>query len=316
MDDSSGLLRAIWDNPHDDTPRLVYADWLDDHATYSGQCGVCEGHGLLDEDGRGSSEGTICENCKGSWKGNGYADLAEFIRVQVELARIACFYCRSGSLCRHKGTRYSLRRRERELFGGAGDWWPDVPAGFVTLLPGGRYSAADYPIVEVACGFPATVYLTTDWLMGGQECENCGGTGRVDGHRYEQSEPCPDCGGEYGPSEEDNPRGVCPGTGRTPGLAAKLGAVVGLTAVRLVDLEPQLSEQHRGWWRWYTGSDADNGEIPEPVYHLLKGEYPTSKYGRSKQPYWPTRETARDALDAATLTYCRSEAAKTVTGVH
>src|SRR5262245_17230006 len=31
MTDEKGLLAAIWDDPHDDTPRLVYADWLDDH---------------------------------------------------------------------------------------------------------------------------------------------------------------------------------------------------------------------------------------------------------------------------------------------
>ncbi|MBA4067200.1 MAG: hypothetical protein C0501_26540 [Isosphaera sp.] len=31
MSDEQGLLAAIWDQPHDDTPRLVYADWLDEH---------------------------------------------------------------------------------------------------------------------------------------------------------------------------------------------------------------------------------------------------------------------------------------------
>src|SRR4051794_8966487 len=43
------LLRAVLDDPDDDAPRLVYADWLDDHGAH---------------------------------------DRAEFIRVQIELARL------------------------------------------------------------------------------------------------------------------------------------------------------------------------------------------------------------------------------------
>lgn len=31
MSDEKALLAAIWEHPHDDTPRLVYADWLQEH---------------------------------------------------------------------------------------------------------------------------------------------------------------------------------------------------------------------------------------------------------------------------------------------
>lgn len=48
MTDGEAILRTILDNPDDDAPRLVYADWLDEH---------------------------------------GQEEAAEFIRVQVELAR-------------------------------------------------------------------------------------------------------------------------------------------------------------------------------------------------------------------------------------
>jgi uncharacterized protein (TIGR02996 family) len=48
MSDEKALLAAIWEHPHDDTPRLVYADWLQE---------------------------------------NGQPERAEFIRVQLELAR-------------------------------------------------------------------------------------------------------------------------------------------------------------------------------------------------------------------------------------
>ena len=49
MTDRDALLRAICENPDDDAPRLIYADWLDEH---------------------------------------GDARQAEFIRVQIELARV------------------------------------------------------------------------------------------------------------------------------------------------------------------------------------------------------------------------------------
>jgi uncharacterized protein (TIGR02996 family) len=47
--EEKGLLQTIIDTPHDDAPRLVYADWLDDH---------------------------------------GQSERAEFIRVQIELERL------------------------------------------------------------------------------------------------------------------------------------------------------------------------------------------------------------------------------------
>lgn len=31
MSDEKALLAAIWEHPHEDTPRLMYADWLDEH---------------------------------------------------------------------------------------------------------------------------------------------------------------------------------------------------------------------------------------------------------------------------------------------
>ena len=37
MSDESALLTAIIEHPDEDTPRLVYADWLDEHATSAAQ---------------------------------------------------------------------------------------------------------------------------------------------------------------------------------------------------------------------------------------------------------------------------------------
>src|SRR5688572_3979360 len=53
MMEDAGLLTDILEDPEDDAPRLVYADWLDEHAS--------------DESGHAR---------------------AEFIRVQIELARL------------------------------------------------------------------------------------------------------------------------------------------------------------------------------------------------------------------------------------
>ena len=86
MNEGDLLLRAICENPKEDDPRLRYADWLDE---------------------------------------NGFAERAEFIRVQVRLAgpfRGCDPVCNQetghGRHCEHD-LRDELRRRERDLWPGA-----------------------------------------------------------------------------------------------------------------------------------------------------------------------------------------------------
>jgi uncharacterized protein (TIGR02996 family) len=43
MTDEEGLLRAICFSPDEDTPRLAYADWLDEHALPPRKCDHCNG---------------------------------------------------------------------------------------------------------------------------------------------------------------------------------------------------------------------------------------------------------------------------------
>ena len=94
--DASALLAAVALHPDDDTPRLVYADWLQENGgtmacpnkdavfgpTISGSNHVVYEHA------RPSSRWVKCRTCYGS---GGVPDAtaarAEFIRVQVELAR-------------------------------------------------------------------------------------------------------------------------------------------------------------------------------------------------------------------------------------
>ncbi len=90
-----GLLRDVCEHPDDDTPRLVYADWLDEH---------------------------------------GDPDRAEFIRVQVEAERLPGRGPRRKQLLARAGQLQAAHGREwlAELpaFGGA-SWGPAFRRGFV-----------------------------------------------------------------------------------------------------------------------------------------------------------------------------------------
>jgi uncharacterized protein (TIGR02996 family) len=91
--DGEALIRSVLANPADDAPRLVYADWL--------------------------------EEC-------GRAEDAEFIRVQVELARFGGAFHKDKSGRRRHMPAHVERLTERELelwFGGRGR--PDLPEELV-----------------------------------------------------------------------------------------------------------------------------------------------------------------------------------------
>src|SRR5262245_59570255 len=68
MSDEKALLAVIWEHPHEDTPRLIYADWLDEH---------------------------------------GQPERAEFIRVQIELAKVNRW---------DDAPEPALKQREKELW--------------------------------------------------------------------------------------------------------------------------------------------------------------------------------------------------------
>lgn len=74
----SELLAAILQNPADDAVRLIYADWFDERSGVE-RCHHCAGLGYT---GR-----SLCGFCATTGRvSSGYAERAEFIRVQVELA--------------------------------------------------------------------------------------------------------------------------------------------------------------------------------------------------------------------------------------
>lgn len=102
MNERDALVRAICDNPDDDTPRLVFADWLQEHGEEARaefvrvQVRFAEllRHGVPDADGLGARARELWQKHKGAWlaempsiKGLKWHDA--FFRGFVEYATIA-----------------------------------------------------------------------------------------------------------------------------------------------------------------------------------------------------------------------------------
>ncbi len=139
------LLAAVCAAPGDDLPRLVLADWLDEHGEH---------------------------------------ERAEFIRVQCDLAKIPAYQTynrepfwipRCEPDYREWQRQDALRRREREL-------WQTVELGL--NLPEGWSSSlvaitdSEVPGVVIRRGFVAEVRCTlAAWC--GEPCQECNGTGET-----------------------------------------------------------------------------------------------------------------------------------------
>lgn len=144
-DRRAAFIQAICENPKDDTPRLMYADWLDEH---------------------------------------GESERAEFIRVGCELSIMehAEFgpECSWGGTCvcpSHERLRW-LRRRERELWRGTGKplhhpcQWFEVP-NWACLVDIGLTRIEwtteddDEIVGNIRRGFVAAITLPADaWAVG------------------------------------------------------------------------------------------------------------------------------------------------------
>lgn len=162
--DAVAFVRAICSAPEDDTPRLVYADWLEEH---------------------------------------GQADRAEFVRLQIRIAGIEA-HCWCGACVRKRGRlgqhhngpcgvdkerdelpdgssrQAFLRRRERELFPSASSL--GLPDGWV--VTSGITPDGPTPAATVRRGFVAALTCTAEewlrvaddvyWHPDQTECSVCG----------------------------------------------------------------------------------------------------------------------------------------------
>lgn len=283
MTTEDAFRRAILADPHDDLPRLVFADRLDERGDH---------------------------------------DRAEFIRVQVELAKWGEVVCGcdsyTGGCPACDGTVQTLRRRERELAVHAVGWWNlpvPIHQGFGDPPPG--------TVGVVATrGFIAHVSAVAMTLFGG-ECWTCRGRRVVYACPVCQTlwainPPAPGVGATWslaGPEAQpgqccDNASmdGVlakecadCSGTGRTPGTAEILFAREPVTGVTLVGREPWNAGNHR--WGWTDHPDdfptgqGRRWDLPPDLFALL----PPTDDGLPANPHRRWYRTERRALSAASL---------------
>ena len=187
-DPQAAILRAILDDPADDLPRLAYADLMEERG----------------DDAR-----------------------AEFVRVQLELARLRRVGCHEGEECNVTGPcdecvreveAIKLEYRERELFvANAGVWTEDLPEQLTTKK----------------C--PYCAEQAVDWETGAVECRQCDGTGLV-----------PDY------DNIDFRRGFVARVEMTTDFflvhARALFSRHPVTEVVLVDREPMPNSGGRSWW--------------------------------------------------------------------
>lgn len=100
------LVAAVSATPADDTPRLVYADWLDEHAG-TVDC-FCKGRKWKQPD--------PCHRCNGRYGlSDGRRERAEFIRVQCEIATVGPTDSVRGKLDTEKAVAAARRAARRDL---------------------------------------------------------------------------------------------------------------------------------------------------------------------------------------------------------
>lgn len=292
--DNFELYAAIIRHPKEDTPRLMYADWLDENAREV-PCGACGGSGCQDvhehPPGSGRFSGAY-HPCRGTGK----AGRAEFIRVQVELAGVKCARVmnpctspmKSRLMCPNCQRGCALRRRERELLDAHWvEWWgfpADVTSGEPPVFRRGF-------VDEVRCDLAA--------LFGGGPCEFCEGRGNF--QRSGSYAECPRCLDATGK-----------GTGRTPGIAAELFAAHPVTRVVLTDREPYWNGGAYCYYRRtrdYPSHTVNSAAVlPDELFDAGPPVEHHRKVGRDRARGFDTVAAANDWLSAACVALGRERA--------
>jgi uncharacterized protein (TIGR02996 family) len=310
MTDESALLAAVLAAPADDLPRLVYADWLEEHAG-TVKCRACiDGDSIV-------TAFKKCAVCSGSGRvPNNFAERAEFVRVQCEIASITVELKDADSppdLSDECGTegcdcskRTTLRRREREL-------WPVVREairrGLNERFPGEWCIHIESlgPIVEdttaaiVRRGFVEEVRCTLAAFLG-EPCGLCRGDGQIETGIL--------AGGEWErlPDHERQPIPVvrcpsCSGTGRVGGCAAAVAASQPVT--RWVLSDRRQNGAANSWLRddelWEPYS------LPRKLWWMLRNLWLHEQHD-GEWLYFQTESAALDALSLACVKYARAAA--------
>ena len=302
--DLTAFLQKIHDDPDSDVPRLVFADWLDEHASDRTPCRCAQytddpanpwrgepGFHPERDPASGRHEGgwTNCKTCNNAggtpgWArdGNGYAERAELIRLQCRIASLdnrwgwACYQdarCNSGEC--EPCCLDSLRRRERELLAKYGGEWtrPLVEAfgmeGYdgTCLLRRFAERDGDYTIL----GHPVT------FVRGLLHVE-------------------------------------APLDSLLDGLPRMGSGLLWVGSVRCTDRKPHFTNTSNlpfSWWdvsEW-SGQERSESDLPHVLYVLLEGE--TNSVAPPNWIGYPTTDLAHAALSRAILTLCRERAGLT-----
>jgi uncharacterized protein (TIGR02996 family) len=291
------LLCGIITHPHEDVARLVYADWLDEHAEPPKRCPKCKGLRF-----RSSAKGRIhhdqpCPTCRGTGTvSDGRAERAEFIRLQIrmELMRSECMcgacVTRRGEHQHHNGHCVVNRRhddgvhplnRERELLGVYGRQWARVP-----WRGAGAFDRRDSP----EANFAAPTYTFRRGFVGRVECP---ALSWVCGRYVAES--------VYGHSPEY--------AWRVTPWALAVASTHPVTEFVIGDREPweiegQQDRSHPWVWRPEDGVGGERERLIRPLFNAIKAPRKTI-HGA----YYPTREQALDALATAAADVVREAVA-------
>lgn len=293
------LAAAVLENPASDAVRLVYADRLDEVAVET-WCARCNGSRIDPNESWQPLAGTRlkCRDCAGSGRtSDGNAERAEFVRVQVELAALSADRGGDGRTWKPEELkrRDALRRREKALIA---DHWLNWLAE-LSLCKTWRHPkdalawefVGTEPDLTVTFrrGFVASVTLPCGAFIG-QPCDRCAGQGSYHTTVTRESRvdhSCEDCGG----------------SGRTPGLAARLFAVAPVEKVTLGDREPrQLGDGH---WIWVGAWPQVASAVPPELRAIMDARVAEE---RRPLPWYSTREDALGWLSAAAVAFGRAAA--------
>ena len=293
--DYAALLRGILEEPAADLPRLVLADFLEDHADephhhdYAEFVRVgCELAGMTVEK-LGKAHRKLVDALAGSASPDVVLEVAFPGRRAADVVLGVAF-----------PGRRELVARERELLAANEHLWsrPWRTKAAVLALRSAGVGCCDRSrngdLLRCHCmgeaadfawsrGFVGAVTLTLAQFVGG-ECGACGGSGRLMIHHRTHGD-CP----------------ACSGTGRTPGLAAALFGAQPITAVTLSDRLP--------YWNgfgycWYSSErvgeryvEMEGAELPGHLFARVDSA--TNAFGS------PSPAAARDALSAALVAHGR-----------
>jgi uncharacterized protein (TIGR02996 family) len=244
---TNALMQAVLRHPADDLPRLLYADELD-------AAGECE--------------------------------RAEFVRVQIELAKWEMYPGERFNGFSHEGKRYeftptaSLIAREKELL--HLEYKREIKLIAEVIGYQGNLISN---FVTYRRGFPSAISLPMALLMGG-ECERCGGYGHTELFPYFKCPPCH-------------------GTGRVPGLIDTIFSQWPVETVTVSDKQPmEFRASSVSGWRWICnryvpGADEIQQGLPTVLYDRLVKSCKTSFGHNEREAFYPTRDAALLALSHA-----------------